>query len=555
MKRYFIAAIDEDLKVDFELCSLYPLMLDQKIEFFYFNSWEQVLNHPQQPFIIISNKSLGHNLLVHQWYLCIGQASTHNSNNLFQLDNLEGEAARKLFKIIYRQHLSASVLSVKENAYDLSMALCMRAAQSFRSLLEDIQSHVESERVDHFFSMSVDFLAAHERFYSSADEDELMAIFNDFIQPHGVLVKVALVKGDQSEDFIRLDQAGYNFLPLFFDEAGGYLAYRVAPHQSPDVVAFYLFSLMDVLSRFVHSMDLYRSALSRNNLWEEVFALVSMPISLISDKGELLLHNQDFLRLNILPGQCLAFLDGAEFEKDQALYKVFRKKIEKTGQQFFLFSFVSIETASVKRGKNISSEQLGIISSSIAHELNNPLGGILAALSLLELEDWWDQESRTELREMKKSAERCKNLVQVFLGFSRTSHSIQNKIINNFDSAFDQAQQLVRFRMIESNTYFTFSRVNTSEIYRREFNTSAASMVFYLILSEILTLFSHHKLVAEKDGGHIEASIAQYEDRVELEFDEELDIAERVNQSKLMSQLIDMEGLSLYADGNKIIFQ
>ena len=65
--------------------------------------------------------------------------------------------------------------------------------------------------------------------------------------------------------------------------------------------------------------------------------------------------------------------------------------------------------------KSVSSEELGIISSSIAHELNNPLGGILAGLSVLLLEDL-EMENRLSLEEMKRGTERCRQLINIFLG-------------------------------------------------------------------------------------------------------------------------------------------
>ncbi len=551
----FSIAIDHRLRKSFEMSAFSSAVKDSNVDVIFTQNLEDMIDNPLQPFLMVGEDIPPKALLPQQWFFLVGKDCSQSFTNLFYIDSLEGDAARKLFKMIFRQYLSQRVVCIKEGAYDLSLALCMRAAHYYRNLIDDIQENLLADRIQSFLNLSVDFFAAHERFYSSSNEDELMVIFNDFITQHKVLDRVSLVKGDDSDRFVILDQQGYNFLPLIFDDRGDYLAYRVCSQQLPDVVAFYLFSILDVLSRFVHSMDLYRSAFARNNLWEEVFSLLSLPISLISLKGELLLHNQEFLRLNILPNQCLALADGAEFEREQLLYKVFRKEVQKNGQHLILFSFISIETANAKKSKNISSEQLGIISSSIAHELNNPLGGILAALSLLELEDFWDSDAQIELKEMKNSAERCKNLVQIFLGFSKTSQSLHSKKGLRFETAFEQALQLVRFRMIESNRYFMINNIETGSIYQREFDTSAVSMVFYLILSELLTSFSHHQLVAGKESGQIIIAIAQYEDRVEIEFMDNLAISERINQSKLISQLVDIEGMSLYVDESRIIFQ
>lgn len=552
-KRLFVA-VHSDLKSEFDFTPFADYVRGIALPIHYFSHESEILDLQYPPFVVFAKEfsSAFLSRLEDTWFFMIGDAqAVAPSQNLFSLDRLEGEAPRKLFKIVHKQFIASVVSAVKEDAYDLALALCMRAAQYFRQLLDD----PNSKEFNSFIELSVDFLAAHERFYSSADEEELMASFNDYIRQHGIISHLEVVSGDDNEAFLRLSKEGYAFMPLFFDDRGSYLAYRLLSSKNPDHVAFYLFALLDVFSRFVHSMDQYRSSLARNNLWEEVFALLGMPVSLISAKGELLLHNQEFLKLGILPNQCLNLNDGAEFEKDQVLYKVYRKQVGVEERRTDLFSFVSIETAAVKRGKNISFEQLGIISSSIAHELNNPIGGILAALSLLELEDYWDDDGRMALKEMKKSAERCKNLVQIFLGFSRTSSRYHTAVNRDFTSAFEQALNLVRFRMIESNSYLTIDYRDTNQTYGKEFNTSAVAMVFYLILSEVLTLFSHRRLIAGQDHAPILAKISQYDDRVEIEFNEGLNLEERLNNSKLMSQLLDMEGLSLYVDGHRIIFQ
>ncbi|MES2963990.1 MAG: histidine kinase dimerization/phospho-acceptor domain-containing protein [Bdellovibrionota bacterium] len=65
--------------------------------------------------------------------------------------------------------------------------------------------------------------------------------------------------------------------------------------------------------------------------------------------------------------------------------------------------------------------ELGTIGSSIAHELNNPLGGMLSFLQLIKMElkggePWYD-----DIVEMEAGARRCRDIVQSLLGFTRKS--------------------------------------------------------------------------------------------------------------------------------------
>jgi two-component system NtrC family sensor kinase len=66
---------------------------------------------------------------------------------------------------------------------------------------------------------------------------------------------------------------------------------------------------------------------------------------------------------------------------------------------------------------------LGMLAAGIAHEINNPLGGVLA-LTKLALEDMPSNDSNREnLDEVVRQAERCRDIVRRLLEFSRQSES------------------------------------------------------------------------------------------------------------------------------------
>ncbi len=69
-------------------------------------------------------------------------------------------------------------------------------------------------------------------------------------------------------------------------------------------------------------------------------------------------------------------------------------------------------------------EELGIISGSIAHELNNPLGGIKILLELLaEDENLSSADEKQDLDVLMKSTNKCIDIVSELLNFTRAKRS------------------------------------------------------------------------------------------------------------------------------------
>lgn len=69
--------------------------------------------------------------------------------------------------------------------------------------------------------------------------------------------------------------------------------------------------------------------------------------------------------------------------------------------------------------------ELGTIGSSIAHELNNPLGGILSFTQLIKMEMHPDNPLYPDVVEMEAGVQRCKEIVQNLLGFTRNPNADQ----------------------------------------------------------------------------------------------------------------------------------
>ncbi len=76
-----------------------------------------------------------------------------------------------------------------------------------------------------------------------------------------------------------------------------------------------------------------------------------------------------------------------------------------------------MEAALAQHGKMAS---LGVLSSGVAHEINNPLGVILGYAGYLEKKIPADDPNHSYIHEIKRESKRCKKIVQDLLSYART---------------------------------------------------------------------------------------------------------------------------------------
>jgi hypothetical protein len=292
------------------------------------------------------------------------------------------------------------------------------------------------------------------------------------------------------------------------------------------------------------------------DFWKKIFSKIPYPMAVISNLGDLLIYNESFAKIGILPKECLRFKDQESIEIFQQFYKVRRIEFPINLSEVSYFVFYTIESrdaiSSAKEdvsneprtdGRKGTVDELGIISSSIAHELNNPLAGILAALSLLSLDDDWSEDALIDLDDMKNGAKRCKELVEIFLGFSKFSPITAQ--VPSIKDSLDQAINLLRFRMIESNLRLEMKYTKTLEVFSHQINSSVMSMILYLILSELMTAFAHERLITQTQLNVMSGEVFEFSNQIVMKLDYDFEYEEKLAQTKLIQHLLLFEKLEI----------
>ncbi|MEE4363887.1 MAG: ATP-binding protein [Desulfotignum sp.] len=100
---------------------------------------------------------------------------------------------------------------------------------------------------------------------------------------------------------------------------------------------------------------------------------------------------------------------------------------------------------------------LGQLAAGVAHEINNPLTGVLFYASLLLERSDLDADAKEDLTYIVEDANRCKNIVKSLLVYSRSTDS--NKRIIQINEIVEQSLKLIRdqkkFRNIEIRRYLS----------------------------------------------------------------------------------------------------
>lgn len=293
------------------------------------------------------------------------------------------------------------------------------------------------------------------------------------------------------------------------------------------------------------------------SLWERVLDAIPFPVALLSGSGEVHQHNTLFAKLGFPPVSCLKLELREKILINDIPYNVYRKDIHHMDQEKILFVFFT-ESFFLKGDGNLtpSGQELGIISSSIAHELNNPIAGIQAALSLLLLDETLNQEAQQTLSEMKNGALRCKQLIETFLGFSRANPrnlAPSESSLSAIDICYQQAQNLLRFRTVESGIRFSFQSIKHAD-FKAQINPSLLTMTFYLILGELMTLYSHQLLVANKNQIEkvIKGELIESAQEIQIQL-HELNISS-LSLSKLIQNLLNIENFVLQVSDYSLRF-
>lgn len=292
---------------------------------------------------------------------------------------------------------------------------------------------------------------------------------------------------------------------------------------SQEQLAF-LDKISDVVAIAVERM-LRLSVLERlKKQWDAVFSSISDPLIIIDSSFNVLRANKAFEDLvsqkleGIFGKKCYEVFNSSApckgcnakdsfdslspsgsdvcFSNNNKSYNAWTYPIVENGSAKTAVQFYKdVSEQVVYREKLLYSEkmaELGILAGSVAHEINNPVGGALALLQIMMRDVEKDSPLYTDLLEMEKAAKRCKQIVDNLLHFSRSSRDEDIKDVQ-ISSLFSAMLPLVEMQIRHENIELTFEDSS---------NNVAVSGVFNELVQVFLNVVNTSIELITKKGGH-----------------------------------------------------
>lgn len=287
--------------------------------------------------------------------------------------------------------------------------------------------------------------------YQSTSTGDMEKNLLGALQPTLQLDSIRILLKPQDQFFSQQKKVQQNFssfqVPLFRsqDKIGSIFFQRQLSLSFQREETDFLVRVAEAVSLAMDRQNKLEQSETLKEQWQATFNAVSDPVALVSQRYELIQTNSAFLKKSglsfdqVIGQKCHQILFqrdlpcphcqlGKKFRlelgKPKTIYDVYSQPVpvEPLRTTVYVNLYHDVTEQSRIERKILESARLaeiGTIGSSIAHELNNPLGGILSFVQLIKMDLKPDDPIFEDISSMEEGVRRCKDIIQNLLGFTR----------------------------------------------------------------------------------------------------------------------------------------
>lgn len=242
--------------------------------------------------------------------------------------------------------------------------------------------------------------------------------------------------------------------------------------------------ITETVSLVIQRLMRLEQSMTLKQQWDSTFDSIAIPLCLIDGDGVVYRSNVSFSRqLSLAPGDVIGQKALHLFLQDKADPDMVWRKLKQEDFTSCSFASQGIERIVDFRltpvpglqyedkpiyllllfdkteEKFLESQllesarlaELGTIGSSIAHELNNPLGGILSFVQLIKMDLLASNPIYQDICEMEAATYKCKDIVQGLLGFARQQINHPQEQ-HNLKDLIEKAAKIIEIQILSTGT-------------------------------------------------------------------------------------------------------
>lgn len=277
---------------------------------------------------------------------------------------------------------------------------------------------------------------------------EIESLLTEALEPEFKTEWIRILHQSQSLIFEQSQKLGLKLLslPLLIGPSwkGNLVVARATDFTKEE--GDFLTRILELVRLAIDRLAKFDSLENLKQQWELTFDSIAEPLCMTNEDFEIQRTNKAFLELTgrsfkqIIGKLCFSFfenvqVDSSTLEKNPAVFRIEdNKKGEKKkifevtvhnlmGPEFYRLVLFRNITQQLQLEKKVLETaklaELGMVGGSIAHELNNPLGGIISFLQLIKMELPKEDPKYEDITAMEEAAQKSKEIIQNLLDFSR----------------------------------------------------------------------------------------------------------------------------------------